>query len=157
VLTHRVRIPDDSMSRTPIGPMAMSESKPEESTPQSDDAWKDRVKAEDAALDRSSQETAQFPDVSQEEQPGEPAMELPPPTFASLVQLLATQSMTALGLVPAPDGRPHLEPQIARHFIDLLGVLESKTQGQLDPGEQALLEGVLHQLRMAYMAVIKDA
>jgi hypothetical protein len=111
--------------------------------PQSDDDWKDRVKSDDAAIDASSQT-----------QPDEP--ELPQATFASLIHLLTAQAMSGLGLVAGPDGKPHRQLSVARHFIDLLAVIETKTKGQLDSTEASMLEDVLHDLRMAFIAVSKN-
>ena len=70
-----------------------------------------------------------------------------------LVQMLATQSMAALGLVPGPDGKTHKEPAIAKHFIDLLAVLEAKSKGNLDAAEAKMLDSLLHDLRMAYVQI----
>lgn len=113
------------------------------SEPHSDDDWKDRVKSEDAALDAQDQTEG-----------AEPAM--PPASFASLIHLLVAQAMSALGLVPGPDGKPHRQLAVARHFIDLLAVIETKTKGQLDSSEAAMLEDVLHDLRMAFVTVSKN-
>jgi hypothetical protein len=41
--------------------------------------------------------------------------------------------------------------ELARHVIDTLGILQAKTKGNLDAGEQDVLEGSLHQLRLAYL------
>jgi hypothetical protein len=110
------------------------------SEPRSDDDWKERVKQEDAAIESQAH--------------AEP--ELPPATFASLVHLLTAQAMSGLGLVPGPDGKPHRQLSIARHFIDLLSVLEARTKGQLDATEASMLEDVLHDLRMAFVTVSKN-
>jgi hypothetical protein len=40
---------------------------------------------------------------------------------------------------------------MARHLIDLLGVIEEKTRGNLTADEAAMLEQMLHQLRMLYL------
>ena len=63
--------------------------------------------------------------------------------------------MAALGMIAGPDGKTRQEPAIAKHFIDLLAVLEKKTQGNLDPGEAKMIDSLLHDLRMAYVQVKK--
>lgn len=79
---------------------------------------------------------------------------LPAPTFASLVSSIAVGAVAALG-VPAESpgggspGRPDLP--LARHSIDLLGVLEEKTRGNLTPDEARLLEQTLFELRMLFV------
>jgi hypothetical protein len=77
---------------------------------------------------------------------------LPPATFQTLVAMLASQAMHALGLVgeeakEAP--KPDLEH--AKFLIDLLGVLEEKSKGNVSDDEAKLLRGVLTDLRMAYV------
>ncbi|WP_164103592.1 DUF1844 domain-containing protein [Candidatus Laterigemmans baculatus] len=80
--------------------------------------------------------------------------ELPPASFDFLVTTLATQAMMALGQFPGPDGKVgEVEKPIAKHYIDLLAVLEEKTKGNLDAGEQKLVSEVLHNLRMTFVAV----
>lgn len=80
---------------------------------------------------------------------GGPRAELPPPTFAALVQMLAMSALDALGAIPGPDGeRRSPDVALARHSIDLLGVLEAKTRGNLEPDEARLLDQTLFDLRM---------
>jgi hypothetical protein len=42
---------------------------------------------------------------------------------------------------------------VAKHYIDLLELLLNKTTGNLDENEKALIEGTLHELRMAFVQV----
>jgi hypothetical protein len=75
-----------------------------------------------------------------------------------LVQMFSTQAIVALGLVPDPQtGQTTPRPNLARHFIDLLGVLETKTKGQLTRDEEQLLTANLHELRMAYVECSRQA
>ena len=87
------------------------------------------------------------------EKPG-PLEKLPPPSFALLVATFGSQAMVALGQAPNPlDGKTEVRLDLAKHAIDMLAILEQKTKGNLAADETAMLEGVLHQLRMAYVAV----
>jgi len=134
-----------------------------------DEEWKSRVKAEDAAIDETFRQEVQSQDAAgTETQPpgeepsnGESTPEtppLPPAEFSTLIAMLSTQSMVALGIIPHPgSGKPEPQPELARHFIDLLGVIETKTKGNLDSGEQALLDNTLHELRMAFVEYSKSA
>jgi len=124
----------------------MSESPLESGQLHSDEEWKAHVKAEDAKRDEQLQ-SGDEPDAG----------DLPPASFESLIRLLAAQAMTALGLIPGPDGQPAQHLPVGRHFVDLLGVLEAKTKGQLTPDEQHLMDEVLHELRMAYVAVSRNS
>jgi len=68
--------------------------------------------------------------------------------------MLATQALHAMGQLPGPDGElAKPEKPIAKHYIDLLGVIEAKTSGNLDAEESKMLTEVLHQLRLAFLQV----
>ena len=78
---------------------------------------------------------------------------LPPPSFSLLVATLGSQAMVALGQVPNPlDGKTEVRLDLARHAIEMITILEQKTKGNLDEDEARMLESVLHQLRMAFVA-----
>jgi hypothetical protein len=81
---------------------------------------------------------------------------MPPATLSSLITILGTQTLMALGQIPDPvSGKPQADLEQANHFIDLLGMLDTKTAGNRTPEEAQLLEDVLHQLRMMYVAAKK--
>ena len=139
----------------------------------SDEDWKNRVKAEDAALDqkfggkepaaaktaaggqtRSQRDQSATREESTQRQ-AQP--QFPEPSLAALLAMLSTQAMVALGLIPNPATRkPENELPLARYFIDLIGVLEQKTAGNLTSEEAAALEETLYTLRMAYVQRSKE-
>lgn len=82
---------------------------------------------------------------------GEPQMD-----FRALVLSLSTTAMYQLGMVAEP-GAPPPQPdfEAARQSIDMLAVLEEKTRNNLAPEEKRLLEQVLYELRMSYMALLR--
>ncbi|MBK8266765.1 MAG: DUF1844 domain-containing protein [Planctomycetes bacterium] len=83
---------------------------------------------------------------------------LPEPGFLEIVQILAMQAMVGLGGMRGPDGRdipPNLE--VAKHHIDLLSILEQKTEGKLEEQEKQVLNTTLYQLRMAYVETMRMA
>jgi hypothetical protein len=82
---------------------------------------------------------------------------LPPASFSLLVATLAVQAQVHMGLHAHP-GHGRLEKNLpaAKHAIDLLGILESKTQSNLDPQETALLSRALHDLRLAYVRAVRS-
>ncbi|WP_437192910.1 DUF1844 domain-containing protein [Planctomicrobium sp. SH527] len=125
-----------------------------------DEDWKSRVKAEDKKLDAASQST----DVPQsagnagelsDDEEGE--LHMPDATFFTMIQMFSTQAVVAMGLIPGPEGETHVEPSLAKHFIDLLGILEKKCDGNLTAQESQFLSGTLHELRMAFVDVSKRA
>ena len=78
------------------------------------------------------------------------------PTFSTLVMSLSTQALMCLGEIPEVMGQPpQRDMAAARSVIDLLGVLERKTQGNLDAGDAALLERILYDLRMRFVELSK--
>ena len=80
------------------------------------------------------------------------AFEMPPASFLMLVSMFSTQAMVAMGVIPNPaTGKAESQLPLARHFIDLLDVLDKKTKGNLDAEEQTQLDTTLHQLRMAFV------
>lgn len=74
-----------------------------------------------------------------------------PPDFSGLLLSLASSALIHLG-APAPDGTtsPVNLPR-AQEMIDLLGVLEEKTKGNLTSDESALLGNILYNLRLRYV------
>jgi hypothetical protein len=61
--------------------------------------------------------------------------------------------MAAMGHLPDPlDGELVRRPRLARHHIETLVLLQEKTKGNLSPEESLMLENVLHELRMAFVA-----
>lgn len=74
--------------------------------------------------------------------------------FETVILSISTSAMFQLGLVQDQEGHNiPPDPEAARHTIDMLGVLQQKTQGNLTPSEQKLLDEVLYQLRMAYVQI----
>lgn len=74
---------------------------------------------------------------------------MPPPTFEFLIHTLFTQALMALGRIPNPiTKQSHVNMAAARHFVDMLALLERKTAGNLSADEARILEEIQHQLRM---------
>jgi hypothetical protein len=79
---------------------------------------------------------------------------LPEATFLSLINMLAVEAAMHMGLIETPgEAQPGLDLEAARHMIDMLGVLEQKTRGNLSADEDRLLENILADLRMQYVAL----
>jgi len=90
--------------------------------------------------------------MSDETAPATPGDRVPPATFEFLVHTLFTQALMALGRIPNPITKQSLKNlPTARHFIDTLAMLESKTRGNLSTEEARLLEEVQHQVRTMYV------
>jgi|SRR5579885_369635 hypothetical protein len=74
--------------------------------------------------------------------------------FETLVSYLSTTAMFQLGLLAGPGGE-RIPPDLvnARRTVDMLEVLGEKTRGNLTEEEAGLLEEVLYELRMSYVAI----
>lgn len=80
--------------------------------------------------------------------------DIPPASFESLLNMLAMQALAALGAFPDPKtGQRVAYLDLARHHIDLLGVLEEKTQGNLTQDEADGVAQTLYELRQQYVSV----
>lgn len=81
-------------------------------------------------------------------------VELPPASFIEIVQYFAIQAIQFLGEMPLNDaGERRVMPREAKHFIDLLGILQEKSRGNLSPEESRYLEDFLADLRLRYLRV----
>ncbi|HWS14878.1 MAG TPA: DUF1844 domain-containing protein [Candidatus Methylomirabilis sp.] len=77
------------------------------------------------------------------------------PRFLDLVQSLQVGAMVGLGMVQGPGGkRPPVDLPAAKDAIDLLGILQEKTKGNLTKEEEEVLREGLYHLRMGYMAMV---
>ncbi len=115
-----------------------------------DEDWKTQAQAEKQRLQD---------ELEQKKQPPPPAEgELPPASFAMLLSTLATQALLFLGQMPNPmTGKAEVHLEEAKHFIDLLQMLQQKTQGNLDEQETQMMEQVLHELRLAFVTMSRQA
>lgn len=81
-------------------------------------------------------------------------MEIPEPSFLEIIQPLEVQALQFLGAAPLTEsGVKRVLPRWAKHVIDLLGLLEERTRGNLPEEEKQYLETVLTELRTRYLQV----
>jgi hypothetical protein len=80
---------------------------------------------------------------------------LPPANFLFLVESILMQAQIQLGLfaLGENDERPEPNLPLARHSIDLLGMLQDKTKGNLTAEEHRLLENGITELRFRYVQI----
>jgi hypothetical protein len=82
---------------------------------------------------------------------------VPPIDFVTFVLSLSTNTMVSLGLLPLPGSEEKkLDLPLARQTIDLLGILQEKTKGNLTGEEERILDTVLYDLRMTYVQVVRE-
>jgi hypothetical protein len=77
--------------------------------------------------------------------------------FSTFVVSLASNAMMHLGEAVASGSEAgQLNLPLAKQTIDIIGMLQDKTAGNLTEEEEKLLKGVLYQVRMAYTEHGKD-
>jgi Domain of unknown function (DUF1844) len=79
----------------------------------------------------------------------------PPIKFEHLVQQLYLSALMQMGAATPEGQRPRVDIIGARQSIDLLGVVEEKTKGNLTAAEQRVLDTVLFELRMTFLELTK--
>ena len=78
-----------------------------------------------------------------------------PASFISFVMSIASNAASSLGMMEHPvTHQREVDPELGKHWIDVLGMLQKKTTGNLTLQEKNMLEGLLHDLRMQYVALI---
>jgi hypothetical protein len=79
---------------------------------------------------------------------------LPEASFLSLVNMLGVEAAMHLGLIQTQGEEPlPVDTEAARHLLDMLGILQTKTRGNLTAEEDNLFENMLADLRMQFVAV----
>jgi hypothetical protein len=77
---------------------------------------------------------------------------LPPASFSFLVLSLRAQAEMQLGLMQfGQEEKPEPDLDLARHTIDMMGILLEKTKGNLAIEEQRLLENSVTELRFRFV------
>lgn len=115
-----------------------------------DEDWKSQAAAE---KERLSQEPKGEAGPGEGGRAAGGAGQMPPASFSLLVSQWATQAAIGLGEIPNPvTGKAEPDPAQAKLAIDMLEVLEAKTQGNLTPEEKQMLDGVLFEMRMKYVS-----
>lgn len=77
-----------------------------------------------------------------------------PASFSSFLMSIASNAAASLGMMEHPVTRKReVDLELGKHWIDVLGMLEKKTRGNLLPQEQQILEGLLADLRMQFVSL----
>ncbi len=79
-----------------------------------------------------------------------------PASFVNFLSTLATNAAASLGAMPHPaTGQRSVDLETGKYWLDVLGMLSEKTKGNLHPQESRLLEGLLGDLRMQYVQLVR--
>ncbi|MCC6825270.1 MAG: DUF1844 domain-containing protein [Acidobacteria bacterium] len=79
-----------------------------------------------------------------------------PASFVNFLSTLASNAAISLGAMPHPStGRAAVDLDTGKYWLDVLGMIRDKTKGNLHPQEARLIEGLLADLRMQYVHLVK--
>lgn len=88
--------------------------------------------------------------ASAEKQETEP--QLPEINFATFILSLNSSALLHLGIIDDPaTGKKVKNLALGKQTIDILGMLEEKTKGNLTKDEESMLKNILYDLRMLYV------
>jgi len=113
-----------------------------------DEDWKSKVQKEKEELQKKLEEEKSKKPEEGEVSPEESIT----PSFETIVGILTTDAMLALGVI-APQGSQQvmIDLEQAQFFIDLLIILREKTKGNLSPQEEGILNNSIAQLQEIYL------
>lgn len=114
-----------------------------------DSDWKAQAQAEKEKLAAASKPKA--PPAGEAPEAGEEKL-----GFQDLVSMLATQALTYMGAFPDPrTGKAIIALDYAKLYIDMLGILEEKTKGNLNEQEQQVMTRSVSELRGEFVELVK--
>ncbi|MEQ9460142.1 MAG: DUF1844 domain-containing protein [Phycisphaeraceae bacterium] len=117
-----------------------------------DSDWKAQAQADKQKLAEQAKAKESEKGAGAAGAPGGPEG-IPPASFETLLSSIATQALMSLGaFMDRRTGQPiPADLEVAKFHIDLLGVLEEKTKGNLSKEESEILTGTLHELRSHFV------
>jgi len=117
-----------------------------------DEDWKNQAQQEKDIL--KEKEKAEKQEQPAEEPGADERGPLPEANLGSLINMLTTQALFAMGVLQVKGQENHpVDLQLAKYNIDMLGVLEEKTKGNLSEDEQAAIDNTLNELRMGFVQI----
>ena len=80
-------------------------------------------------------------------------MEEPPLSFTAFILSLASTAAIHFGDLPDPQSGERAEPNLvgAAQMIEILGLLDERTRGNLTAEERQVLEQLLYELRLRFV------
>jgi hypothetical protein len=80
-----------------------------------------------------------------------------PASFVSFIMSIASNAASALGMMEHPvTHQREVDIELGKHWIDVLGMLQKKTSGNVTPQEKRMLDGLLSDLRMQYVSLVNS-
>lgn len=79
-----------------------------------------------------------------------------PASFVNFLSTLATNAAAALGAMPHPaTGQRSLDLETGKYWLDVMAMIKERTKGNLHEKELRLLDGILGDLRMQYVNLVR--
>lgn len=99
-----------------------------------------------AAVDEEDYTEADIPDAHD------------PTSFVNFAMSIASNAASALGMMEHPvTHKREVDLELGKHWIDVLGMLQKKTSGNLSAPEAQILESWLADLRMQFVSLSSSA
>jgi len=124
------------------------------------------VAAEAAAAAKPAESQAEPEPAATSEATAEPEEELTeaeleearnPASFVAFIMSIASNAASALGMMEHPvTHQREVDVELGKHWIDVLGMLQKRTAGNVSPQEKRMLEGLLADLRMQYVSLVNS-
>ncbi|KKM69559.1 hypothetical protein LCGC14_1449600 [marine sediment metagenome] len=111
------------------------------------DVEKEEEKKETAAEETKEEVTREEPAPEE----AESTSQFPEINFATFIFSLNSSALVHLGVIEDPATGQKKSLPMAKQTIDILGVLEEKTRGNLTEEEENLLKHILSDLRLMYV------
>lgn len=93
-------------------------------------------------------------DLDREPTPEEVAAARDPASFVNFLMSIASNAASALGMMEHPVTHERgVDLELGKHWIDVLGMLQKKTKGNLTSQEKQMLESLLSDLRMQFVSL----
>ncbi len=113
---------------------------------------KEQKEKEDKAEPPKEEAEARESEEAAEPEEAEADYQLPEINFATFIFSLNTSVLVQLGVIEDPStGKKVKNLVLAKQTIDILGMLEEKTRGNLTEDEENMLKNILYDLRMIYV------
>lgn len=80
-----------------------------------------------------------------------------PASFVNFLMSIASNAASALGMMEHPvTHQRDVDLELGKHWIDVIGMLQKKTEGNLTKQEHQMIEGLLSDLRMQYVSLVNS-
>lgn len=116
------------------------------------DQKEEKEKKETPDEETAEQSTAQASAEADHAEESEPETPLPKINFSTFIFSLNASALVHLGAIDDPaSGKKVKNLPMAKQTIDILSMMEEKTQGNLSEDEANILKNILYDLRIAYV------